>query len=71
MLPEPVTVTLESPSARLIRETKMKLWAEWEADNNMPGEPIVKRGYDLARGCAVARITIRSIIPANFRWSEQ
>lgn len=71
MLPEPVTVTLIRPSARQIRETKLDLWRDWEAANNMPGDVRVHRSYDVLRDCPIATITVRSAIPATMKWNEQ
>jgi|GEM_PF-5020912 len=68
MTGEPVTITLHRPSAKQIRNAKIELWRDWEEANNAPGEVVVRRGFDITAGCDVARITARSILPANFRW---
>lgn len=71
MIGDPVSVELEHASVRLIRDTKLKMLADWEDANSMPGETVVSRRYDLVRGCQVARITVRSAIPASCNWGTQ
>jgi hypothetical protein len=63
-----MTVTLLRPSVKQIGDAKVKLWRDWEAANNAPGEVRVRRGFDITLGCDVARITVRSTLPAHFRW---
>lgn len=69
MLPEPSIRTLYSASAKLIRNTKLEMWAEWEARYEMPGVVSVHRGFDLTKDAPFATITVRSTIPATMKWN--
>lgn len=66
---EPFVTTLKRPSAKLIRNTKLEMWAAWEAENEMPGEPVVYRGFDLLEDAPFARITIRAAVPRTMKWN--
>lgn len=66
---DPVVVTLKRPSAKLIRDRKLEMWAAWEAENGIPGEPVVYRGFDLLEDTPFARITIRSAVPRTMKWN--
>lgn len=66
---DPVVVTLDSPSARQIRNRKLDLLTDWETRNDMPGEVVVRRGYDVMKDCTFATITARSAVPRTMKWN--
>jgi hypothetical protein len=66
---DPVSITLDNPSAREIRNTKLEMWADWEALNEMPGEVVVRRGHDMMKDCRFATIIVRSTIPRTMKWN--
>jgi hypothetical protein len=66
---ETLVVTLKRPTAKLIRDTKLDLWAAWEAENEMPGYPVVYRGFDLMEDAPFAQITIRAAVPRTMKWN--
>lgn len=66
---DPVAVTLKRPTAKRIRDTKLEMWAAWEAENEMPGEPVVYRSFDLMEDAPIVRITIRAAVPRNMKWN--
>lgn len=69
MLPEPVRRTLYRASARLIRDTKVEMQADWEVTFAMPSVVSVRRGFDLVADAQFATITVRSAIPATMKWN--
>lgn len=64
-----ISDTLIAPSAKQIRDRKLALWAEWQEANHMPGEIIVRRGYDLMADAKTTMIIVRSAIPRHMVWS--
>lgn len=69
MLPEVSIRTLYCASAKLIRDTKLEMWAAWQDKYEMPGIVSVHRGFDLIKDAPFATITVRSAVPATMKWN--
>jgi hypothetical protein len=66
---DPLSETLINPSAKQIRDRKIDLWRQWQALNDMPGEIIVRRGYDLLAEGRSVMIIVRSLVPRHMTWN--